>query len=110
MGLASWLPKNWSNAVTAGCVIVAALIEAWQQAASGSASVPRLDGSWHYVPLGLLVAGGIAWLVGHIRKPPLPPPSQAIQPAPRSVIPGIPTLSALHGNPATDHVRLSTLV
>jgi hypothetical protein len=94
------LKNNWSTIVTFGCIVVAAFVEAWQEATSSlpaQSKIPRLEGGWHYVPLFLLIAAGIVWLFGH-RKPVVTasPQSQAIQPS-GPVIPGIPTLSALLG-------------
>jgi hypothetical protein len=68
-----WFKREWSNILTIGCIIVAAIIEAWQQALAGSPrvaeSLPSLDGSWHYVPLGLLIIAGVSWFIGRYRKP-----------------------------------------
>lgn len=84
--------KHWGNAVTIGCVVVVALIEAWQQAAAGaSASIPRLQGAWNFLPLFLLIVAGIVWLVTR-RKKANQPPTQAPQ-----LEAGIPTLSSLIG-------------
>jgi hypothetical protein len=95
-----WFKKHWSTIVTLGCVVIAALVEAWQQAAanvSASIGIPRLEGVWHYVPLILLIIAGIVWLVGRRKSAILPPPQTA------GVVPGIPTLSALLGqNPSVD--------
>jgi len=69
-----WFKREWSSILTIGCIIVAAIIEAWQQALAGSPRVaevlPSLNGSWHYVPLGLLIIAGVSWFIGHSRKPP----------------------------------------
>ena len=89
-----WFRKQWSTVVTLGCITIAALIEAWQQAA-GSVSpnlpFPRLQGGWRYVPLILLIVAGVAWLLGRRKKPP------ELQLQASGVIPRIPTLSALLG-------------
>ncbi len=101
-----WLKKEWSNILTVGCIVVAAIIEAWQQALAGSPKVaqvlPSLDGSWHYVPLCLLIVAGISWFIGRPRKKDGMQSIQLVQnPAPvqssLALIPGIPTLSALQG-------------
>lgn len=89
-----YFQKHWSSAVTLGCVVIAALIEAWQQGVSDLPSnipLPRLQGVWHYVPLMLLIAAGVVWLIG--RRGVAPP----LQLQTSGVIPGIPTLSALLG-------------
>lgn len=96
-----WLKKHWSSAVTLGCIVIAALVEAWQQAATGvsaSMHIPRLQGSWNYIPLVLLTAAGVSWLISrrtvanrsHVQASQLPAVVSAI-PA------GIPALSALTG-------------
>ena len=93
-----WLQKHWSNVVTLGCIVIAALIEAWQQAAaSPSASIPRLQGGWNYVPLFLLSIAGIVWLAT-IRKKAPQPQIQTSQPP--VITAGIPTLSSLLGQQA----------
>lgn len=65
------IEKSWSNTATVICLIVVAIIEAWQQAASGLPSavgvLPRLGGAWHLVPLILLVAAGVFWIIGRYR-------------------------------------------
>lgn len=62
--------RSWSNVVTVTCITIAGIIEAWQEALSNapkvSAIIPALDGAWHYVPLGLLIVGGVFWAAGHI--------------------------------------------
>jgi len=93
-----WFTREWANILAVSCVIVAAIIEAWQQALTGSPKVaevlPSLDGAWHYAPLILLIIAGVSWLVGRSRKPaPERLQNQPIQ----SLVPGIPTLSALQG-------------
>jgi hypothetical protein len=64
-----WFKREWSNVLTVGCIVVAAIVEAWQQALAGSPKVaevlPSLSNSWHYVPLGLLIIAGMSWLIGH---------------------------------------------
>lgn len=73
MDLSDSLTKSWSNVVTLGCLIIVAIVEAWQEAASSvpiSVKMPRLDGWWHYVPLALISIAGITWLMGHLRKEP----------------------------------------
>lgn len=95
-----WLQKHWSNVVTIVCILIAAFIQAWQQAVSSvpsSVPVPRLEGLWHYAPLGLLIAAGLVWLLNR-RKPVGQPQVQTTD-----SVPGIPTLSALLGqNPSVD--------
>ncbi len=95
-----WLQKHWANAVTLGCIVIVALVETWQQAASGvstSVPLPRLQGAWHYVPFILLIIAGVVWLVGR-RKNARQPPLQT-----SGTVPGIPTLSALLGqNPSVE--------
>ena len=92
-----WLQKHWSNVVTLGCIVIAALVEAWQQAAvnvSSNMHLPRLQGAWNYVPLVLLITAGLAWLVGRKQTR----QSQMQGPQPTAVVPpGIPALSSLLG-------------
>jgi hypothetical protein len=56
-----------------GCVIIVAVIEAYEQALSeapkASAKLPHVDGWWHFAPLALLIIGGVFWAVGRIPKP-----------------------------------------
>ena len=60
------IERSWSTIVTVCCLIVVAIIEAWQQAAAGAINVyPHLDGVWRFVPIILLVVAGISWLAGH---------------------------------------------
>jgi|CZKY01.1.fsa_nt_gi hypothetical protein len=92
--------KHWSSVVTIACIVVSALVSAWQQATSNVSSntpIPRLGGIWHYVPLSLLIIAGVVWLIGHSHK--VSPNQQQNQLAPTmsAVMPGIPTLSALQG-------------
>jgi hypothetical protein len=93
--------KGWANTVTLGCLVIVAIVEAWQEAASSvpsSINIPRLDGWWHYVPTVLLLVAGIVWLIGHFRKAPQGlQQSQPIQLSRAMLPPGIPTLSALQG-------------
>lgn len=89
-----WIRKNWSSAITLGCLLIAAFIEAWQEAATNlpaNVSFPRLQGVSHYIPLGLLTLAGVVWLIGRKKSVPVPQ-SQAPE-----MIPGIPSLSALLG-------------
>jgi len=89
------LQKQWSTIVTFGCIVIAALIEAWQQAAaSASAHIPRLQGFWNYIPLFLLITAGIVWLATRRNKPDR---SQIQVSQPTEITAGIPTLSALLG-------------
>src|SRR5579872_6171422 len=97
-----WLQKHWSNAVTLGCIVIAAMVEAWQQAVANTPSasrLPHLQGLWNYAPLILLIIAGVAWLVGRRNKrsplaaASMPVETQSVAP----VVPGIPSLSALHG-------------
>jgi hypothetical protein len=75
--------------------VIAALIEAWQQAtANASASIPRLQGIWNYVPLLLLIAAGFVWLATRRNKANQP---QIQTSQPPAIVAGIPTLSALLG-------------
>jgi hypothetical protein len=66
------IERSWANIVTVCCLIVVAIIEAYQQALSGApkaaATLPRLDGAWNFVPLILLTVAGVFWLVGHTPK------------------------------------------
>ncbi len=63
--------RAWSNIVTISCLIIVAVVEAWQQALSGAPSVaailPRLNGMWNFLPVVLLVIAGVSWLVGHVK-------------------------------------------
>lgn len=94
------LKKEWSTVVTIGCIVVAAIVSTWQEAASGvpaAINIPRLGGVWHYLPLFLLIISGASWLLGRRRRSSLQgTPIQAIQPA-DAVTPGIPALSTLLG-------------
>lgn len=64
--------RSWSNIVTICCLIVVAVIEAYQQALSGApkaaAHLPAFDGMWNFAPLALLLIAGVFWLVGHVPK------------------------------------------
>ena len=94
------IQKHWSNIVTIGYVVVVAFVEAWQQAAASASpnvSIPRLEGSWNYLPLLLLVAAGISWLVGRRRKANT---SQRPVPQPPETSDDIPALSVLLGQTA----------
>ena len=75
--------RSWSSVVTVSCLIIVAVVEAWQQALSGSPGVaaimPRLSGAWNFVPLILLVIAGLSWIAGHIRKL-SPAPSASLRP------------------------------
>jgi hypothetical protein len=102
-----WLQKHWSNVVTLGCIIIAALILAWQQATTNISL--RLQGDWNYVPLFLLIIAGIVWLATGKNKS---NQSQVQISQPSEVIAGIPTLSALLGqesNPRFDAKRFFAL-
>jgi hypothetical protein len=63
-------------------MVVVAIIEAYQQALSGapsaSARLPHLDGMWNFVPLGLLIVGGVFWVIGRLVKPHSIPVAQSI--------------------------------
>jgi hypothetical protein len=92
-----WLKKHWSTLVTLGCILISALISAWQQAAgavSANLYIPRLQGSWNYIPLVLLIIAGIVWLVDG-RK--VGNQLQIPAPQPPEIVAGIPTLSSLLG-------------
>jgi hypothetical protein len=97
----SWvdsLKKGWSTIVTFGCIVVASLVLAWQEAASNvpaGIAIPRLGGAWHYVPLALMTAAGVSWLIGHYRKTPSKP-SQLFQPSQQRST-SFPSLSVLLG-------------
>jgi hypothetical protein len=101
-----WLQKYWSTAVTLGCITVAALVEAWQQATANvpaSMHLPRLQGVWNYVPLILLITAGVGWLAG--KKKPNESITEMQGSQSSTLIPGIPTLSSLLGqksNPTFD--------
>jgi len=95
-----WIKQHWSNAVTLGCIIIAALIEAWQQAAGSvppSTALPRLQGGWHYVPLILLIVAGVVWLLGRRKSA---TQLQLQTSGATAVTLGIPTLSGLLGQNA----------
>jgi hypothetical protein len=55
-----------------GCVVIVAAIEAYEQALSeapkASAKLPHVDGWWHFVPLALLIIGGVFWVIGQLPK------------------------------------------
>ena len=92
-----WLQRHWSNVVTLGCIVIAALIEAWQQAAANVSTgihIPRLQGVWNYVPLFLLITAGAVWLATKRNKA---NQSQIQVSQPPEITAGIPTLSALLG-------------
>jgi len=101
MGLPDLLRKRWSDTVTLGCIVVVAIIEAWQEAASSvpaSVKIPRLDGWVHYVPLALLLIAGVVWVFGRRKKA----GSLQLQTSqPPAIVPGIPALSALLGQNPT---------
>ena len=95
----AWLQKQWSSTVTLGCIVIAALVEAWQQAAtsvSASIHIPRLQGSWNYVPLVLLITAGGVWLISR-RSKANQLQVQESQPPATAIPAGIPALSALLG-------------
>ena len=86
--------RSWANIVTVSCLIVVAVVEAYQQALSGSpkaaAVLPRLDGMWTFVPLILLMVAGVFWLIGHLprrHQEPLPYSSSL------ATIPSVPPVS-----------------
>jgi hypothetical protein len=60
--------RSWSTIVTIGCLAVVAFIEAFEQALAGAptikASLPSVGGWVHYIPLALLLAAGVSWLIG----------------------------------------------
>lgn len=88
------IQKHWSTVITIGCLVIAAFIEAWQQAATNmpaKVNFPRLQGVWNYAPLILLVSAGIVWLIGRRKDDAIPHPQAS------AAIPGIPTLSSLLG-------------
>jgi hypothetical protein len=93
-----WLKKHWSTTVTLGCLVIAALVEAWQQAATSvpvGIHIPRLQGIWNYVPLTLFIIAGAVWLISRRSKS---PQLQVQASQPSTAIPvGIPTLSGLTG-------------
>ncbi len=102
-----WLKKHWSNVMTLGCIVIAALVEAWQQAATSvpaSIHIPRLQGIWNYVPLTLLITAGVVWLISKRGKSHQLQVQTSQRPAqPSAIVPGIPTLSGLLGqNPNID--------
>jgi hypothetical protein len=91
-----WFKNHWETVVTIGCLLIAAFVEAWQQATAGLPSTshfPKLEGDWHFVPLILLIAAGIVWLIGRRSSRQLSDPTAQ---SPYSTI-GIPTLSGLLG-------------
>jgi hypothetical protein len=93
------LKNGWSTIVTAACLIIVAVIEAWQQAASGAPvnALPRLDGAWHYAPVILLIVAGASWLIGRHRGPiKSHQENQVGGQSSRGMTP-FPTLSALQG-------------
>jgi hypothetical protein len=93
--MSNWLQKEWSNSVTLGCIVIVAIVEAWQEAASSvpmSVKMPRLDGWGHYVPLSLLVIAGVSWLLGRSGRAKR---GQSLIQAPQQT--AFPSLSALHG-------------
>ena len=86
--------KGWSNIITLSCVIVAAIIEASQQALSDAPRITALfpawvsGNFWHYVPLGLLIIAGFTWLLGRFLGPSgvtLPDRSEHRRPASKGV-------------------------
>jgi hypothetical protein len=68
-----WFKREWPNILTIGCLIIAAVIEAWEQALASSPNVtrslPHLSGNWHYLPLALLVVAGVSWAIGRTLMP-----------------------------------------
>ena len=89
--------KEWLNILTVGCVVVAAFVEAWQQATSNlspGSAVPRLDGGlWRYAPLALLIVAGVLALFHRKSTPVLPRPATSLQQTSTS----FPSISALQG-------------
>jgi hypothetical protein len=90
--------KEWLNILTVGCVVVAAFVEAWQQATSNlspGSAVPRLDGElWHYAPLTLLIVAGVLALFHRKSSLVLPlSPATSLQQTSTS----FPSISALQG-------------
>ena len=65
------LKEKWGDTVTAACVVVAGITEAFEQALSGSphmaTHLPDFHGLGNYAPLCLLIIGGIAWIWGRVR-------------------------------------------
>jgi hypothetical protein len=56
-----WLKKEWSNILTIGCIVIAGIVEAYQEALSSAPkaalSLPSLSGWWHYAPAFLISSG-----------------------------------------------------
>jgi hypothetical protein len=63
---------SWHYILTVCCIVIAAVIEALEQALSQAPQVathlPSFGGNWHFVPLGLLIIALISWFAGR-RKP-----------------------------------------
>jgi hypothetical protein len=101
-----WFKNNWATVVTIGCLVLVAFIEAWDQASGGlpaSSHVPKLGGSWRFVPLMLLVLAGITWLIDHRGHKETNQAVAAAASQPPAISLGIPTLSGLLGqNPEVE--------
>ena len=105
MSLHDLVEKGWANTVTLACIVVVAIVETWQEAASSvptNIHIPRLDGWFHYVPLGLLSIAGMVWLIGRRQGHPQGAVKHigSVQPS-GTLMPGIPTLSGLLGQNPT---------
>jgi hypothetical protein len=66
------LKRSWGNVVTLSCIIIAAVVEATQQALSRAPNVTpylpdfAISPKWNYVPLLLLMIAGVAWLMSRV--------------------------------------------
>jgi hypothetical protein len=62
--------RGWHEAVTITCIVIAAIVEAAEQALASAPKVSMLlpafihNGFWNYVPLAFLIIAGAIWLLG----------------------------------------------
>ncbi len=68
------IERSWSNIVTVSCILIAAAVEAAQQALSSAPNVKAalpdfaISPKVNYVPLALLIIAGIVWIAAHRRS------------------------------------------
>ena len=99
--------EHWDRHITVFFIWAAAIFEAGDQGLRSSPTVlakaPAFfdSGLWHLLPLIFLMASGLVWATGKVRKPKMVADAAAIVPqptqTPAETLPGIPTLSSLLG-------------
>lgn len=100
MSVSDHLTRHWSNAVTLGCVVIAGVFEALQQAIlklPTSTGAVRLSGGWNFIPFILLVIGGIFWVLGKYGTAEAASIVLDSGQSPTAIVPGIPSISNLLG-------------